>query len=241
MLKLHIESELSVSEATRMLRTMSSPFPPIGRSETLAQQAYQAIRVAIQSDSLTVGTFYSENELGKSMGISRTPVREALIELAKEGLVEIVPQRGFRLRVLTPEEAAEVFELRIVLESHVVRRVAEDATAEQFAKLGAVLERQRESIDDPVEFLRLDEEFHLLMPELIGHWRTHQMLSTLRGAVWLIAGTALAAPSRALEIMAEHDAILTAMRGRDPEAAALALEAHMELTAAAALAGAPEA
>jgi DNA-binding GntR family transcriptional regulator len=110
---------------------MSSPFPPVGRSETLAHQAYQAIRVAIQNDALTPGKFYSENELGQSMGISRTPVREALIELAREGLVEVIPQRGFRLRIPTADEATEVFELRTVLESHVVKRLAEDATDEQ--------------------------------------------------------------------------------------------------------------
>lgn len=213
---------------------MSSPFPPVGRSETLAQQAYQAIRIAIQNDALTPDTFYSENELGQSMGISRTPVREALIELAREGLVEVIPQRGFRLRIPTPDEATEVFELRTVLESHVVRRLAEDASDEQLKQLRDVVERQRASVGDQVEFLRLDEEFHLLMPELIGHWRTHQMLSTLRGAMWLIGGTALKAPTRSPDVISEHEAIVAAIEAHDPDAATLALATHMASTAAAA-------
>lgn len=222
------------SEATRIPRPMSSPFPPVGRSDTLAQQAYLAIRVAIQSESLTAGTFYSENEVGQLMGISRTPVREALIELAREGLVEIFPQRGFQLRVLTPDEASEVFELRKVLESHVVRRLAVDATAEQFEQLREVLHRQRECLEDQMEFLRLDEEFHLIMPEFIGHWRTHQILSTLRGAMWLIGGKALTASSRSPIVVREHAAILEAMEARDPDAAVAAIELHMDSTEAAA-------
>jgi DNA-binding GntR family transcriptional regulator len=97
-----------------------------------------------------------------------------------------------------------------------------------------VLDRQRASVGDQVEFLRLDEEFHLLMPELIGHWRTHQMLSTLRGAMWLIGGTALKTPSRSPNVISEHAAILAALEAHDSEAAALALAAHMDSTAAAA-------
>ena len=137
--------------------------------------------------------------------------------------------------VATPlNSEVPVFELRTVLESHVVKRLAEDATDEQIEQLRNVLDRQRASVGDQVDFLRLDEEFHLLMPELIGHWRTHQMLSTLRGAMWLIGGTALKAPSRSPDVISEHAAILAALEAHDSEAAAFALTAHMDSTATAA-------
>jgi len=116
----------------------------------------------------------------------------------------------------------------------VVRRLATVATEEQLAQLRTVLDRQRAKVDNQVEFLRVDEEFHLLMPELIGHWTTHQMLSTLREAMWLIGGTALKSPKRSPRVISEHGAILDALEARDPDAAAIALVKHIDSTARAA-------
>src|SRR5438309_1702326 len=98
----------------------------IERGETLSQRAYQAIRRAIRDGGLVQDRVYSEGELGISMGISRTPVREALIEFARQGIIEILPQRGFRLRSFDKAEQEEVFDLRCVLESLVFERLAKD-------------------------------------------------------------------------------------------------------------------
>lgn len=213
---------------------MPSRIPLVRRSESLAQQAYASLRRAIQDQVLVRDTFYSESELAESMGISRTPVREALIELAREGLVEVVPQRGFRLRVLTDEEREEVFLLRGVLEAFVVERLAKDARPEQVSKLRSVLARQAKLISDPEAFLAVDEEFHLLMPQLVGLERTHEMLVTLRGAMWLLGSAALALPERSPDVLEEHTALVDVIEAGDPKAAVRAIRRHIDRTANAA-------
>ena len=140
----------------------------LDRPDSLAQRAYAALRTAIRNGALVQGETYSEAEISSSMGISRTPVREALIELSREGLVEIMPQRGFRLRVMTVHEQQEVFALRAVLEALVVQQLAGISTPKDVAALRRFLKTQGQCLNDPVEFLTLDEQFHLLMPRLAG-------------------------------------------------------------------------
>jgi DNA-binding GntR family transcriptional regulator len=201
----------------------------IDRPESFAQQAYAAIRRAIQDRELVRDALYSENELAERMGISRTPVREALIELSREGLVEIVPQRGFRLRVLTPAEEREVFDLRRVLESHVAQRLARRSEEDHVEQLRGLLAEQADE-RDPQAFLAIDEQFHLLMPRLIGLERTHQMLLTLRGAMWLIGGAALELPARTPDVIAEHTEIVDAIEAGDARAAVRAAKRHIDCT-----------
>lgn len=79
------------------------------RPQSLARSAHLALRKAIHDGDIKGGAL-SELQLATSLEISRTPVREALIELSREGIVEVVPQRGFRLRIVSPEERREVFD-----------------------------------------------------------------------------------------------------------------------------------
>lgn len=210
---------------------MRPHMPPIDRPDSLAQQAYRSIRQAIRDQTLTQERFYSESELAESMGISRTPVREALIELAREGIVEVIPQRGFRLKVLGPDDEREVFDLRTVLETYVVRRLATEGTPDDLAPLQELLEQQEEVADDMLAFLSFDEEFHLLMPALVGLERTHKMLTTLRGAMWLMGSAALALPSRLPAVLEEHREILKAIAAKDPDRAEAAVRHHIDQTA----------
>lgn len=205
----------------------------LNRPDSLAQRAYAALRTAIRNGALVQGETYSEAEISSSMGISRTPVREALIELSREGLVEIMPQRGFRLRVMTVDEQQEVFALRAVLEALVVQQLAEIATPKDVAELRRFLKTQGQCLNDPVEFMTLDEQFHLLMPRLAGLDRTHKMLTTLRGAMWLIGTSALQIQDRGATVIAEHSAIVDAIEKRDGEAAAIAVHRHLHSTASA--------
>ena len=206
----------------------------IHRPASLSQQAYQAIRLAIRTGGLVQNRLYSEGELAKTMGISRTPVREALIELARERMVEIVPQRGFRIRELSLSEQQEVFELRRVLESFAVRQLAQDAMPDHISRLKQLLQKQAELLDDPIEFLVIDEQFHLLMPQMVNLERTYEMLIILRGAMWLIGSSALLVGERTRIVLDEHAAIVRAVEAHDPDAAAEAMRIHLKATAEAA-------
>jgi DNA-binding GntR family transcriptional regulator len=207
------------------------PLPELNRPETLSQRAYQAIRHAIRSGTLRHGQRYSENTLSASMGISRTPVREALIELARQGIVDVIPQKGFQLHVLTPAEQDEVFALRSALESLVVRRLAQGAPPGGAEQLRTILDQQSGQLANADRFLDLDEQFHLLMPQLIGYGRTHKILAGLRGAIWLMGSAALLVHGRASSILVEHRAIVSAIAAGDGEAAATAVQHHLATTA----------
>jgi DNA-binding GntR family transcriptional regulator len=211
----------------------------INRAETLGQRAYTALREAIRDGALVQDRVYSEGELAESMGISRTPVREALIELSREGLVEVLPQRGFSLRSLDREERAEVFGLRLALEEYVVDLLASQASATNVRQLRDLLERQHKVASDPIAFLALDERFHLLMPHLLGLKRTHRMLLTLRGAMWLIGSVALNLHERIPHVLEEHEAILTAVEAGDSRGARRAVRRHLQKTHQAVEASAP--
>jgi DNA-binding GntR family transcriptional regulator len=211
---------------TNGIRTLDPP-------GSLARQAYVALRRAIQDRHLVQGELYSEGELAESLGISRTPVREALIELSREGLIEIVRQRGFRLRELGPIEQQEVFELRRVLETFVVRKLADTNDPDHVGVLRAILARQATHLDDANAFLAVDEEFHLTMPALAGLERTREMLAILRGAMWLIGSTALVVPERLPHILDEHSAVVDGIESGDPDSAEAAIRFHIATTSTA--------
>lgn len=220
-----------------MLRCMVkvSGLAAVERPDTLARTAYLRLQEAIREGAVRHGPLYSENELAETLGMSRTPVREAVIALTREGLLEVSAQRGFRVRRLSAEEQAEVFDLRALLESYVVRRLAGDAPEGAVAQLSAVLDRQDGVARDGQrsQFLAIDEEFHLLMPHLAGLARTRDTLGRLRGAMWLLGREALTRPERDKAVLDEHRAIVTAIASGDPDAAADAVVTHLTNTAAA--------
>jgi DNA-binding GntR family transcriptional regulator len=206
------------------------PIPSVSRVETLARQTYAAIRMSIRSGTIAPDGFYSEVQLAQALGISRTPVREALIELEREGLIEIIPQRGFRLRTISEAERREAYELRILIETNVVRRLAKDASEADIAVLRGILDDQARAIAEPAAFLDADEEFHLTMPMLLELERTRRILLTLRGIIWLAGHDAIRAPARPAEVIVEHRAIVDAIAAKDPAGAAQAVRAHIQLT-----------
>ncbi|MEV4128040.1 GntR family transcriptional regulator [Nocardia sp. NPDC049707] len=208
----------------------------VERPPTLGQRAYLQIQQAIRDGSLTHGEQYSENELAESLGMSRTPVREALLTLSREGIIVVESQRGFRLRELSTAERQEIFDLRSLLEGFVASRLALNATAEDISRLRAIVDAQESlSSGQESEFLALDEQFHLLQSEILGLERTHATMVSLRGAMWLIGFEALKLPHRLEAVVAEHRAIIDAIEQGNPEVAASAARKHLANTDAVAL------
>ncbi|MDT7618794.1 MAG: hypothetical protein QOF00_6241 [Pseudonocardiales bacterium] len=207
----------------------------VERPPTLSRSAYLQLQQAIRDGAIKQGVLYSENELAETLGMSRTPVREALISLSREGLIEIESQRGFRLRTLSTDQRQEIFDLRSLLESYTARRLAQSATEQDVRRLTELVDAQERlgaGAGQP-EFLALDEQFHLLQSELLGLERTHATMTSLRGAMWLIGFEALALPERYRDVIAEHRAIVDAIARRQPDAAAAASRAHIARTEAA--------
>ena len=206
---------------------MAPAIPSLLRPESLAEQAYAAIRASIWAGAIAANTYYSEVQLAGALGISRTPVREALIRLVREGFVEVAPQRGFRLRSITDQECEEAIELSEVTEEFVVRRLAGEVDEAGLMTLASILDRQRQSLDDPSQFVVVDEDFHLAMPELLHLERTRGLLATLRGIMWLSGLGSHTSPDSRANAIEEHRALLDALVVHDPEAAARSVQRHM--------------
>jgi GntR family transcriptional regulator, rspAB operon transcriptional repressor len=208
----------------------------VTRADTLATQAYQAIRLALLHGQLGPDVFYSENSVASMLGISRTPAREALRQLEIEGLIEVLPQRGFRVRRISAAELVEFYDLRGLLEAYVVRSLCETIDGRSLRLLGHILERQQLARDDATEFIGLDEEFHLSMARMAGLQRTARIVASLRGVLWLMGTRIVENPTRRGDVVAEHEAILAAVERRDAQAAVDAVTHHIRATAQVALA-----
>ncbi|HLC25209.1 MAG TPA: GntR family transcriptional regulator, partial [bacterium] len=123
---------------------MDDKLKPVERSKNLKEQAYEKIKEAILEGGETVAG-HSESQLAKVLHISRTPVREALLLLAKEGLVKLLPQRGVLVLQLTQDGLEEVFELRAALETLTVEKLAKTLSLSDLKRLKELVSRQRQA------------------------------------------------------------------------------------------------
>ncbi len=205
------------------------------RRDSLAQQVYKSIRLGMLRGSLDQGHLYSESWLASTLEASRTPIREALRQLEFEGLIEIIPQRGFRMREISKAEVREFYTLREMLECYVVGALCDEASDGSLdaalRELSRILERQRENIGDIGEFVAWDEEFHLTMARLANLPRTARMISSLRGVLWLLAARVMGDQARREDVLEEHGAIVGALLEHDRKRAVQAMTRHVRETA----------
>ncbi len=195
------------------------------RTETLAQQGYRVIRRAIRDGKIPRGQFFSETTLAESLGVSRTPVREALLNLFRDGVVEIVPKRGYRLIELNDDAITEIRLLRVALEQIVVGRLCESITAEQVAELRDIVNGEGSSQED---MYTIDEAFHIRMAEMAGLFQIRKELMSVRGKMYLIANGARLTSLRDENVVREHAELLDAMAQHDCQAARRAITTHVE-------------
>jgi GntR family transcriptional regulator, rspAB operon transcriptional repressor len=197
------------------------------RDATASSHAYRALRHAIRRGDLVLGEIYSIGQVAERLKISRTPVREAVCRLEAESLVDVLPQRGFRLRAISDAEIEEFFALREMLESYVARTLVSRGDPSVVPTLIKMIDRQERSIDDDEEFLHFAEEIHIAMAELAGLSRVAWILNALRGQLWLLGTHSILQPNRRLAAIAEHRAIVDCIARRDGVAAAEAIRDHL--------------
>ena len=131
------------------------------------QLAYDLLKDALQHAELEPGLPLSETRLSKVIGISRTPVREALRQLAQEGLVEVIPGRAVTVASRTMRDVLNVVHLRLLLEPELVRLVADSISANQMAELQVVLKQMEEAVagNDHAAWSQADTVFHRILSE----------------------------------------------------------------------------
>jgi DNA-binding GntR family transcriptional regulator len=154
-----------VSEQARRTRSRRNGIKRAPRADTLTEQAYRVIEEAIVTLRLAPGHVLSEQMLSATYKIGRTPVREALQRLAREGLVTILPRKGILVSDLNPRQQLLLLEVRRELERLLSRAGAERATVEQRERMRGIAEGMDRAAkaNDDVAFMRLDREFNQLM------------------------------------------------------------------------------
>ncbi|MBB4041729.1 DNA-binding GntR family transcriptional regulator [Microvirga flocculans] len=197
--------------------------------EPMARQVARALRQAIVSMKISPGEMLSEQDLAQKFGVSRSPVREALIKLSEAGLVRVLPQRGTQVVKISKAAVEDARFIRQAVECAVVREVALKATPAILAELNASLTRQRRaqrgtSSDD---FLALDEEFHRLLAEAAGRPVAWRMIEDVKPQMDRVRYLDVKQATPRHTIVAQHAMIVEAIKAADPVAAERAMHEHL--------------
>ena len=175
-----------------------------------------------------------EKEIAQARGVSRTPVREALLRLADEELIEIFPQSGTFVSRIPVGALPEAILIRKALEDTSARLAAEHADDAGIARLHALIKRQRQmdARGDREGFHQADEAFHATIAEIAGHPGLWRFVEQAKIQIDRYRRLTLPVPGRMRQVLGEHAAIVAAIEAHDPMAAAAAMCAHLDELAA---------
>ncbi|MGV9193944.1 GntR family transcriptional regulator [Microbacterium sp. MC2] len=189
----------------------------------------QRLRDAIMRGEFAPHQRLIEADLSDRFGASRATVRTALLHLATEGIVERLPNRGARVRSITIDEAVEIVEVRIGLESLCARKAAENLTDDDAAGLRALRDDLEQAVagGDLMAYASLNQELDRRIRELSRHTTAVQLLERLRAQSARHQFRLSFVAGRAAVSLGEHIAIIDAVLARDPEAAAAATTTHL--------------
>lgn len=195
---------------------------------SLKKQAYEAIRTAVLQRELKRNLIYSEQWFADRFQISRTPVREALLQLRNEGLIEVLPNRGVIIKPVTFEDAKNIFQMRCAIEGYCSAYLAKNAYKkggiEALERVETILERCRE------DFNYADElQFHLEIIQYTNNIEFINQFSRMRTKIDVFWNEIVGRENRHAEIYVEHKAILDAMKAGNAKLAQEASDQHLML------------
>ena len=192
----------------------------------LYEEVAELLRQRIFARELEPGSWIDELRIAEALGISRTPLREALKVLAAEGLVTMKVRRGAYVTEVSEKDLRDVYHLLALLESDAARVVAERASETQLAELQAQQQALEAAVHDRDRFFEINEAFHRQLLDMSDNkWRT-QMVADLRKVMKLNRHNSLFKEGRIEQSLAEHQAIVDALLARQPELAAERMSAH---------------
>jgi DNA-binding GntR family transcriptional regulator len=193
------------------------------------EAAYRYIRSAIQGGQFKPGERLREIELAKQIGLSRTPIREALSRLQTDGLVANDATRGVVVAELDYSMVTELYFMREVLEGTAARLVAQHASDVEISILDDLCEQYEAALGDEAALTASNRRFHDTLYRCSHNRYLLNMVTVLHDALSLLGATTLSHPERAEETLREHRAVVTAIRARDADAAEQALRSHIRM------------
>jgi DNA-binding GntR family transcriptional regulator len=203
------------------------------RAAGAAARAYEYVKQRLLDGRYAGGTLLSENEIARELGLSRTPVRQAFVELQGEELLDLYPRRGAVVRPISASEAEEILEARLLIETHCAVRACDDGPRVARA-LEPSLARQEAALpDDALAFAVADREFHHTLVAANGNSFLTRQYDALRERQQRITAAAVSQdPPLIEEFLIGHRAIAAAIEQQDRELVAEWVAAHIESTRA---------
>ena len=204
----------------------------LDRTRQAAPQVFEWLRASILSLQLAPGTALSRTELAERFELSQTPVRDALLQLAQEGLVDIFPQHATLVSRIDIASATQAHLLRCAIELEVVRTLAQQPDPATLERLRAQVERMVLVMgpEHYSEFVAADQDFHRLMYEAAGAPDLYELVRRRSGHLDRLRRLDLPSPGKAERVVRDHRAIVAALAARDPEAAQAAMRTHLSGT-----------
>ncbi len=202
----------------------------INKPEPLAKTALRSLRHSILTNELTTGVVYNEKSLARDLGISRTPVREALLELSSKRLVKFLPQKGVIINTFSNKDIEDVFEIRTALEVFSIKKVCLNHENIDISILKKYLDEQKQAVkrQDAERFMEADRKFHIGFTKLTDNNYLMDMMNEIRDIMHLMGFKALNIKGRMEQVIEEHDNILKAVAKGDASKAMEQMGNHLE-------------
>jgi DNA-binding GntR family transcriptional regulator len=201
----------------------------LGGEGPIGRQVYEGLRQAIITGLLPPGTALSEKDGSEMFGVSRQPVREAFIKLVEAGLLQVLPQRGTRVRKISRRQVEQGRFIREAVEAAVVRLAAESIDDRALQRLDRSLAAQHDAArrHDHAGFLALDEGFHRLIIEAIDCLPAWSTIENMKAQMDRVRYLSLPDVSPLEMLIAQHEEIVAGLRAHDPDAAEAAMRRHL--------------
>lgn len=199
---------------------------------SLRERVGHALRAAIVAGEMEPGMVYSAPSLGERFGVSATPVREAMLDLVREGLVTTVRNKGFRVREISDADLDAITQIRLLLEPPMVRLATPLIPEEDLPALEGLAEAivDRARAGDLVGYTEADRVFHLALLDYAGNPRCTEIVSELRAQTRLYGLARLRRQGTLIDAAREHLEIVESLRARDPAAVERLMAAHISQT-----------
>ena len=202
----------------------------VGLDRTTASgEIFRQLRERIKQGELTPGTQLSENDFAQELGVSRTPVREAFIQLRQQGLLRILPQRGSFVAPINVDDVENSFFLRETLELRTVELAARRCGDAEAASLRAIVDRHRSLIeaDDHAAFVAADDEMHRRLIEICGRPLIWTIVSDAKLQIDRLRYLTAQDTASRYRIVSDHERIVEAVTAKDAAAAVTAMRQHL--------------
>jgi len=202
------------------------------RADSLREQVRRALEAALVAGELRAGEIYSAPSLAEEFGVSATPVREAMLDFVKDGFVEVVRNKGFRVLEVSESDLDQISQIRLLIEVPTTVAAAGALTAENFEHLAGIASEITASAGsgDIISYLDADRRFHLELIATVGNQRLTDLVDRLRRQTRLSGLHNLARTGRLVASADEHHQILAALRAGDADAVTRLMNAHIAHT-----------